>query len=137
MLGTGVGLKPAIIAIILYNVLPIITNTNTGMSNVNAGLGKVLGMSKLQTLVYIELPMASPMILTGIKLAIISASSCAVLGAIIGAPGLGYYIYSGIAQMRYYLCIIGAIPTTLISLALDMLMNKLIKFASNKVRISI
>lgn len=127
MIGFSLGLVPGVVAITIYSILPIIFNSYSGLESVDSSKGKILGMSYIQELIYIKIPLASPMILTGVKLALINAASYSVLAAMVGADGLGYYIYSSITQRNYYLCIIGIVPIIIISVTIDFILSKVIK----------
>lgn len=125
------GMQPGtvIIALTTYAVFPILKNTFVGISEVEykyieAAYG--CGMSKFQTLYKVELPLALPAILVGLKMATIYTVSWAVLAAMIGQGGLGDFIYLGVDSNRSILILAGAIPSALLALLLGYLIDKLI-----------
>ena len=133
IIGLGIGYKPAIVAITLYSLLYIVNNTYIGIKSVNPiyiDNSKYMGMTDLQILYHTQLPIALPIILTGIRLALISASGCSVLANMIGAGGLGIFINTGINQLQYHIALIGIIPTMVISVTIDQVFNLII----NKVK---
>ncbi|RDB02571.1 ABC transporter permease/substrate-binding protein [Runella aurantiaca] len=118
----GIGAKPAIAALFLYALLPIIRNTYTGITIVDAEIkeaAKGLGMTSMQILTKIELPLALPVILAGIRTAAIINVGVATLAAYIAAGGLGEYIFGGIALNNTNMILAGALPAALLALLLD------------------
>lgn len=118
----GIGAKPAIAALFLYALLPIIRNTYTGINIVDAEIkeaAKGLGMSPMQILSKIELPLSVPVILAGIRTAAIINVGVATLAAYIAAGGLGEYIFGGIALNNANMILAGALPAALLALLLD------------------
>ncbi len=118
----GIGQTPAIFALILYALLPIIRNTYAGMQQVDAGIkeaGTSLGMSEGQILLYIELPLALGIILTGIRLSTVICVGIATIAAAIGGGGLGVFIFRGISTVNNQLILAGALPAAIIALIAD------------------
>jgi osmoprotectant transport system permease protein len=118
----GVGIVPALTALFLYSLYPILRNTYTGVSNadpaaVNASLS--LGMTPRQVLVQIRLPLAAPIILAGIRTAAVLAVGTATLAAFIGAGGLGDPIVAGLALSDTRMILLGAVPAALLALIVD------------------
>ncbi|MDD4690311.1 MAG: glycine betaine ABC transporter substrate-binding protein [Eubacteriales bacterium] len=139
MIGFGLGNKTLIIGLVLYSLLPIVRNTYTGIMGIPTHVKEAargMGMSKLQRLFKVELPLAFPLIFSGIKLAIVTSLGTAVMGVLIGAGGLGYPIYRGIQTRNMQLILSGAIPVVLLALIFDYVMSKiecmLTKRATNK-----
>ncbi len=100
----GIGAFPAIAALFLYALLPIIRNTYTGITSVDQGItesARGMGMSKWQILFNVELPLAMPVILAGIRTATVINVGVATLAAYIAAGGLGEFIFGGIALKQY------------------------------------
>jgi len=123
----GVGKVPAIVALFLYSVLPILRNTYTGVRAVDPNLleaGKGMGMTVLERIWHVELPLAIPVIMAGIRLSIVYLIGWATLAAFIGAGGLGDYIFSGLNNYQPELILVGAIPVTIIALLVDLLLGK-------------
>lgn len=110
---SGIGDTPAVVALFLYSLLPIVRNTLTGLTQINPSLlesARALGLSSTQRLFQVELPLASPMILSGIKTAAVINVGFATLGALVGAGGFGQPILSGIRLDDYDLILQGALP---------------------------
>jgi len=124
----GIGPAPAVLALSLYALLPLLRTTVTGLQAVPAGLveaGLALGLSRRQVLWTIELPLAWPVILTGIRLAAVGSVGLATVAAAIGAGGLGVFIYRGIATVDNGLILAGALPAAALALLLDGLLGRL------------
>lgn len=118
----GIGAKTAIIALTLYSFLPIIRNTVTGISGVDARTREAataMGMTDRQILLMVELPLSAPVILTGIRVAVVIAVGVATVAAAVGAGGLGTYIFRGLRQNDNNLLLAGAISSALLALFLD------------------
>jgi osmoprotectant transport system permease protein len=118
----GVGSAPAIAALFLYSLLPIVRNTVAGLTNIPASLRSsaiALGLAPMRRLLLIELPLASPSILAGIKTAAVINVGTATLGALIGAGGYGQPIFSGVRLDNFAMVLEGAIPAALLALAVD------------------
>ena len=123
----SIGFLPVVIALILYGLLPIIRNTYTGIREVDpamieAGLG--MGMSERQILTKVQLPLAVPVIMAGLRQAVVMNIGIAAIGAYIGAGGLGQPIFRGIANYRPDLVLSGAIFVSLIAIVVDLLLGK-------------
>ena len=118
----GIGARPAVVALFLYSLLPIVRNTHAGLSGIPAALresAEALGLSRGARLRLVELPLASPLILAGIKSAAVINVGTATLGALIGAGGLGQLIFTGIRLDDLGLILQGAIPASLLALAVQ------------------
>ena len=123
----GIGAKPAIVALMLYAFLPIIRNTFTGINGVNAAVtdaAKGMGMTSSQILYKVELPLAMPVILAGIRTATVINVGVATLAAYIAAGGLGEFIFGGIALNNTNMILAGAIPAALLAIIFDFLLAK-------------
>jgi osmoprotectant transport system permease protein len=115
----GVGTKPALAALCLYSLLPVVLNTFTGIRNIDprhVENARAFGMSRPQILFRIILPLASPMLLAGIKTATIVSIGTATLAALVGAGGYGAPIISGLALNDIHTILTGAIPAALMAL---------------------
>lgn len=124
----GIGFGPAIIALTIYGLLPILRNTYTGIVGVNqavvdAGIG--IGMTSRQVLFMIEIPLALPIIMAGIRTATVMVIGVATLAALIGAGGLGNLIFRGIAMARPDLILAGAVPAALLAIVFDYILKKI------------
>jgi osmoprotectant transport system permease protein len=126
----GIGDTPAIIALTIYSLLPIVRNTYTGIrrvdpSAVDAGLG--MGMSRWQVFRKIEAPLAAPLIMEGVRTASVQAVGLATVAALIGAGGLGWFVFRGIGQAAPDLIILGALPIIFLALIVDGVMRLVIR----------
>ncbi|QNL49666.1 ABC transporter permease/substrate-binding protein [Olivibacter sp. SDN3] len=122
----GIGAKPAIITLFLYALLPIVRNTYTGIKTVDAAVkdaAKGMGMTSAQLLFKVELPLAFPVILAGIRTATVINVGVATLAAYIAAGGLGEFIFSGIALNNTHMILAGAIPAALLAILLDWIIS--------------
>ncbi len=120
----GIGFRPAVMALVAYSALPILRNTMVGLQQVDPALieaGRGMGMTKLQALVRIELPLAVPVILAGARIALILNVGVAVLGAFTNAGTLGDLIINGLALDRDPVLITGAVLTAVLALSIDWL----------------
>ncbi len=118
----GIGFKPAILAIFLRILMPIVKNTYDGLINIDILVlesSKGMGLSEWQILRYIRFPNAYPSIFAGIKFAAILSNSVAILTAIIGSGGLGSIIFEGLASFNINKILAGSIPAILIALFMD------------------
>lgn len=127
MIVFGLGDLTMIVALVLYALLPIIRNTYTSLTElpphiIDAARG--MGMSRMQRLMKVEIPLSIPMIFGGLKVALVNSLSIAVMGVLIGSGGLGYIIYRGIQQRNMDRILIGAIPVVVIALIIDWGMGK-------------
>jgi osmoprotectant transport system permease protein len=119
----GIGSVPAMIALTLYSLLPIIRNTYTGIMGVDPAVreaGRGMGMTDWQLLTKVELPLAMAVILAGVRVAAVIAVGIATISAAIGAGGLGVFIFRGIAVVNNDLIFAGAFPAAAIALAADL-----------------
>ena len=124
----GVGKFPAIIALFIYSLLPILRNTYIGLKNVDSNyrdVAKGMGMTNLQSITTVELPIAMPTIMAGVRLAAVYVIAWATLASYIGAGGLGDLIFSGLNNFQPPLIFAGTIPVTLIALLADLLLGGL------------
>jgi osmoprotectant transport system permease protein len=118
----GIGSTPAVVALTLYALLPLLRGLLTGLQQVPPGLkqaGQALGLSGGQVLRYVELPLALPSLMAGLRVAAVIAVGLATIGAAIGAGGLGVFIFRGIATVNNTLLLAGALPAAAIALAAD------------------
>nr|WP_249306339.1 ABC transporter permease [Lederbergia citrea] len=124
----GVGKIPAIIALFFYSVLPILRNTYIGVNGVSRDLleaGRGMGMTGWERIIYVELPLSVPVIMTGIRLSTVYLIGWATLASYIGAGGLGDYIFSGLNLYQAEFIIAGAIPVTILALLTDLLLGRI------------
>lgn len=131
----GIGKGPAIIALVIYALLPILRNTYTGIKEVDASLieaATAMGMNGKKRLFKVELPLAMPVIMAGIRTAMVLIVGTATLAALIGAGGLGDIILLGIDRNNTALIILGAIPAALLAIIFDFLLRKMEKISYKK-----
>ena len=124
LLGGTIGYWPAFIALLIYSILPIIRNTIVGLESVDPAMreaAKAVGMRPLQQLFRVELPLAFPVILAGIRTATVWVVGIATLSTPVGAPSLGNYIFSGLQLRDWQRVIFGCVATMTLSLVLDQL----------------
>ncbi len=122
MIGQGIGWLPAVIAILLYSQLPIIRNTYTAITNVDPALREAargMGMTPLQRLWQVEIPIAVPVIMAGVRTAVVMNIGVAAIAAYIGAGGLGVLISRGISQSDPRQLIAGALAVSLLAIVAD------------------
>jgi osmoprotectant transport system permease protein len=118
----GIGKTPAIVALSLYALLPLIRNTYTGIIGIDPAIreaARAMGMTDLQMLVRVEIPLALGTIVTGVRVATVICVGIATIAAAIGGGGLGVYIFQGIASVNNQLILAGAIPAAIIAIAAD------------------
>ncbi|MFD0715805.1 glycine betaine ABC transporter substrate-binding protein [Paenibacillus sp. GCM10027626] len=124
----GIGITPAIVALTVYALLPILRNTYTGIMNVEkpikeAGIG--MGMTSWQVMTKVELPLALNVIMAGIRTATVMLIGVATLASLIGAGGLGDLIFRGISTVNTELILAGTIPAALLALIFDFLLERM------------
>lgn len=122
IIGQGIGYVPAVIAVLLYSQLPIIRNTYTAINNVDPALREAargIGMSSIQRLRMVEIPLAIPVIMAGIRTAVVMNIGVMAIAAYIGAGGLGLFISRGISQSDPRQLIIGAAAVSLLAIIAD------------------
>ncbi len=120
----GIGRLPAVVALFLYSLLPILRNTLVALFSVDPILKKVsvgMGMTRWQRMRFVELPLAAPTILTGVKIAAVINIGTATLAAFIGAGGLGEPIVTGLALNDPKLILEGAVPAALLAILVELL----------------
>ncbi len=118
----GIGTRSAIVALVIYSLLPLIRNTVTGIEGVDASVREAataMGMTDWQILRQVEMPLAAPVILAGVRVATVISVGVATIAAAIGAGGLGTYIFRGLRQYDNNLILAGAIPAALLALGMD------------------
>lgn len=121
-IGHGIGYVPAVIAVLLYSQLPIIRNTYTAINNVDPALREAargMGMTSLQRLAHVEIPLAIPVIMAGVRSAVVLSIGIMAIAAYIGAGGLGTFISRGISQTDARQLITGAVAVSLLAILVD------------------
>ncbi|MEW6662916.1 MAG: ABC transporter permease [Bacillota bacterium] len=128
VMGLGIGYPPAITALFLYSLLPILRNTYTGLKNVDPFLKEAatgMGMTKMQQLYMVELPLAFRVIMAGIRTATVICIGTGTLAALAGAGGLGIFIVRGLQMLWNHLIIVGAVPAAAMALLADYFLGKI------------
>jgi osmoprotectant transport system permease protein len=118
----GVGASTAVVALSLYAVLPILRNTCTGIAEVDPAViesARGMGMTSGQVLWQVQLPLAAPVLLAGIRVAMAMCIGIATIAAAIGAGGLGVFIYRGLSMVNNQVILAGAIPAAALAIAAD------------------
>ncbi|MQM39904.1 Osmoprotectant import permease protein OsmW [wastewater metagenome] len=121
-IGQGIGYLPAVIAVLLYSQLPIIRNTYTAINDVDPALREAargVGMSPMQRLRMVEIPLAVPVIMAGVRTAVVMNIGVMAIATYIGAGGLGTFISRGISQTDPRQLIVGAVAVSLLAIAAD------------------
>jgi len=122
----GIGQHTAIVALVLYALLPILRNTVTGILGVDPVVrdsAVAMGMTRAQILRMVELPLAAPTIIAGLRIATVTTVGTATIAAAIGAGGLGVFIFRGIASVDKLQILAGAVPAALLALTADGLLG--------------
>jgi osmoprotectant transport system permease protein len=129
----GIGTLPAVVMVIIYSLLPIIKNTYTGIQNISpmtieAAHG--IGLTKFQVLTKVQIPLALPVIMAGVRISAVTAVGLMTIAAFIGAGGLGFMVFSGIRTVNNYQILAGAIPACLLALLVDYLVGMVEKLVT-------
>jgi osmoprotectant transport system permease protein len=126
--GQGIGAVPAITAVFLYSLLPIMRNTYLALRNVDAGIkeaGTGIGMTSWQRLRLVDLPLAVPVILAGVRTAVVMNIGVMTIAAVIGAGGLGTLIIRAIGQSSMMKLLVGAVLVSILAIVADLLLQML------------
>ena len=131
----GIGFAPAFLALLLYSLLPVVANTVAGLdaappAAVSAARG--MGMTDTQRLWSIELPLALPVILAGLRIVLVQNVGLAVIAGLIGGGGFGTFVFQGLNQTATDLILLGALPTVFLALVSAILMDILVDFARRR-----
>lgn len=129
----GIGTVPAVAMVVLYSLLPIIKNTYTGIDNINPQTleaAKGIGLTPFQVLTKVQIPLALPVIMAGVRIASVTAVGLMTMAAFIGAGGLGYLVFSGIRTVNNNQILAGAIPACLLALVVDFLIGQVEKLVT-------
>lgn len=124
----GIGRRTAIVALVLYALLPILRNTYVGLTNIDHAIleaAEAMGMTNTQILLRVRFPLALSIILAGIRTAAVITIGVATIAAAIGAGGLGTFIFRGVAMVNDSVILAGAIPAALLAILADLLLAQL------------
>jgi len=122
----GIGARTAIVALVLYAILPILRNTHVGLTSIDPAIleaAEAMGMTERQVMFRVRLPLARSFILAGIRTALVITIGIATIAAAIGAGGLGTFIFRGVAMVSNTVILAGAIPAALLALLADYLLG--------------
>ncbi|GAB2566370.1 ABC transporter permease/substrate-binding protein [Spirosoma areae] len=136
----GIGVGPALVALFLYALLPIIRNTYVGITEVSQSVKEAargVGMTANQVLTKVELPLALPVIFAGVRTATVINVGVATLAAYVAAGGLGEFIFSGIALSNVNMMLAGAIPAALLAIGFDFGLAQLQRLSGRKLRVGV
>ena len=125
----GIGPAPAAVALVLYALLPVVANTTVGLGRVSPSVvdaARGMGLTDGQILAQVELPLAVPVIVTGIRIVLVQNSGLATVAALIGGGGFGTFVFQGVGQTAVDLVLLGAIPIVVLSFACAVVLNALV-----------
>ncbi|MED9948468.1 MAG: ABC transporter permease, partial [Peptacetobacter hiranonis] len=131
----GIGTKPAIVMVTLYSLLPIIKNTVAGLNNINPDTieaARGIGLDRVQILYKVQIPLAAPVIMAGVRISAVGAVGLMTLAAFIGAGGLGYLVYAGIRTVNNAQILAGAVPACILALLIDYIFSVLERVVTPK-----
>jgi osmoprotectant transport system permease protein len=134
LVGHGIGYVPAVIAVLLYSQLPIIRNTYTAITNIDPALREAargMGLTRLQRLREVELPLAVPVIMSGVRVAVVMNIGVTAIAAYVGAGGLGAFISRGISQTDPRQLLTGALAVSVLAVVADYALLALQRLASS------
>lgn len=118
----GIGIVPAIIAIVVYSLLPMIRNTLVAIRTVDPSMveaARGMGMTKWQILFKVKLPLAMPVIMAGVRNAAVMGVAVTTIAYLIGAGGLGYFIFEGLSRSRFSMILLGALIVSALGIAVN------------------
>lgn len=130
---SGIGVAPALVALFAYSLLPIVSNTVVGLQSVSPAAvdaAKGMGMTGSQRMFAVELPLAFPVILTGIRIVLVQNIGLATIAALIGGGGFGVFVFQGIGQTAMDLVLLGAVPTVALAFAAAVVLDALVEMTS-------
>ena len=129
----GIGIAPAMIALFLYSLLPVVANTVVGLDGVPEAANEAargMGMTDLQRLSSVELPLAFPVILTAIRIVLVQNIGLATVAALIGGGGFGVFVFQGVGQQAMDLVLLGAVPTVALAFAAGIVLDAAVEIVS-------
>lgn len=133
----GIGTAPAFVALFLYSLLPVVANTVVGLAGVPRAANDAargMGMTDRQRLFGVELPLAFPVILTGIRIVLVQNIGLATIAALIGGGGFGVFVFQGIGQTAMDLVLLGAVPTVVLAFAAAVILDAAVEMSSSRRR---
>ena len=133
----GIGTAPAVLALFLYSLLPVVANTVVGLGRVSPAAvdaARGMGLTKGQILAHIELPLALPVILTGIRIVLVQNIGLVTVAALIGGGGFGAFVFQGIGQTAMDLVLLGAIPIVMLAFSSAVVLDALVDLMNRTAR---
>ena len=134
---SGIGFTPALVALFIYSLLPVVANTVVGLLGVPPSANDAargMGMTDRQRLFQVEMPLAFPVILTGIRIVLVQNIGLATVAALIGGGGFGVFVFQGIGQTALDLVLLGAVPTVVLAFAAAIVLDALVEMTSVRSR---
>ncbi len=131
----GIGAAPAVVALLLYALLPVVRNTEAGITGVEPSVieaARAMGFSGTQIFWRVELPLGMPVFIAGLRIVLVQTIGLAAVAALIGAGGLGSFVFQGIGQYATDLVLLGAVPIILLALAADFILASLVAIYTGK-----
>jgi len=131
----GIGAAPALIALFLYSLLPVAANVVVGLQQVSADVieaARGVGMTERQRLLRVELPLATPVVLTGVRVVLVQNIGLVTVAALIGGGGFGEFVFQGLGQSATDLVLLGAVPTIALAFVAAILMDALVDFIAER-----
>jgi osmoprotectant transport system permease protein len=131
----GIGYAPAVVALFLYALLPVVANTVLGLASVDPAVvdaARGMGLTDGQVLTRIRWPLALPTIVTGVRVVLVQNMGLAAIAALIGGGGLGTFIFQGIGQTAIDLVLLGALPTVALALAAGVVLDALVEWLDRR-----
>lgn len=135
----GLGFRPAVVALVLYALLPIVRNTITGLRGVDAAVvdsARGMGMSRLEILRRVEMPLAWPVVLAGVRVSALLLVGIAAIAAIVNGPGLGEFIFSGLARIgganAVNLALLGTLGVVVVAILFDLFFTVLTRLTTSR-----
>ena len=128
----GIGAAPALVALFLYALLPMVANTAIGLGQVSPAVvdaARGMGLTEGQILTGVELPLAFPVILTGIRIVLVQSIGLVTVAALIGGGGFGTFVFQGIGQTATDLILLGAVPTVTLAFSAAVLLDAAVDFS--------
>ncbi|RUT30115.1 ABC transporter permease [Arsenicitalea aurantiaca] len=134
---SGIGTAPALVALFAYSLLPVVANTVVGLGAVPRAANDAargMGMTNWQRLAGVQMPLAFPVILTGIRIVLVQNIGLATIAALIGGGGFGVFVFQGIGQTAMDLVLLGAVPTVILAMGAGIVLDALVELASPQKR---
>ncbi|WP_224701675.1 ABC transporter permease [Devosia aquimaris] len=134
---SGIGATPALVALFAYSLLPIVANTVVGLVGVSPAAidaARGMGMTRWQRLLSVELPLAFPVILTGIRIVLVQNIGLTTIAALVGGGGFGVFVFQGIGQTAMDLVLLGAVPTVALAFAAAVVLDALVDMTARGTR---